>query len=62
MENPAKQWLELIAKQMKANIIVDEAALNQGVFKNQGGIQRASKLFEQPVGEVLQQFNRVLWG
>lgn len=61
-KTPQKQWLELIAKQMKANIIVDEPALNQGVFKNQGGIQRANKLFEQPVGEVLQQFNRALWG
>jgi type I restriction enzyme R subunit len=61
-KTPQQQWLELIAKQMKANIIVDEAALNQGVFKNQGGIQRANKLFEQPVGEVLQQFNRALWG
>jgi type I restriction enzyme R subunit len=61
-KTPQKQWLELIAKQMKANIIVDEPALNQGVFKNQGGIQRANKLFEKPVGEVLQQFNRALWG
>ncbi len=60
-KTPQKQWLELIAKQMKATTIVDEDALNQGVFKHQGGIQRANKLFEQPVVEVLEQFNQALW-
>ncbi len=60
-KTPQKQWLELIAKQMKATTIVDEAALNQGIFKDQGGIQRASKLFEQPITEVLQQFNKAIW-
>ncbi len=60
-KTPQKQWLELIAKQMKATTIVDQAALNQGIFKNQGGIKRANKLFEQPVTEVLEQFNQALW-
>lgn len=60
-KTPQKQWLELIAKQMKATTIVDEAALNQGIFKHQGGIKRANKLFEQPITEVLEQFNRALW-
>jgi type I restriction enzyme R subunit len=36
--------------------------LNQGIFKHQGGIKRADKLFEQPVTEVLERFNRALWG
>ncbi|WP_028488324.1 type I restriction-modification system endonuclease [Thiothrix lacustris] len=62
-KTPQKQWLELIAKQMKANLIVDEAVLDQGVFKHQfGGIKRANKLFDEPVGAVLQRFNRALWG
>lgn len=58
---PQKQWLELIAKQMNATTIVDEAALNHGIFKHQGGSQRANKLFKQPIGEVLEQFNRALF-
>lgn len=58
---PQKQWLELIAKQMKATTIVDEAALNHGIFKHQGGSQRANKLFKQPIGELLEQFNRALF-
>ncbi|KZY95557.1 restriction endonuclease subunit R [Oleibacter sp. HI0075] len=60
-KTPQKQWLELIAKQMKANIIVDETSLSQGPFKNQGGIKRADKLFDQPIVDVLAEFNKALW-
>lgn len=60
-KTPQRDWLQLIAQQMKATTIVDEAALNQGIFKHQGGIKRADKLFEQPVSQVLEQFNRALW-
>lgn len=61
-KTPQKQWLEAIAKQMKATTIVDNQALNEGVFKNQlGGIKRANKLFETPITEVLEQFNKALW-
>lgn len=60
-KTPQREWLQLIAQQMKATTVVDEAALNQGIFKHQGGIKRADKLFEQPVTEVLERFNRALW-
>ena len=61
-KTPQKQWLNAIAKQMKATTIVDEVALNNGIFKQQlGGIKRANKLFEQPITEVLSNFNRELW-
>ncbi|WP_083007727.1 type I restriction-modification system endonuclease [Halomonas sp. GT] len=60
-KTPQRDWLKLIAKQMKATIIVDEAALNQGPFKAQGGIKRANKLFDQPVTDILTQFNQALW-
>jgi len=60
-KTPQKQWLEIIAKQMKATTIVDEVALDEGIFKHQGGIQRANKLFEKPIQDVLQDFNRALW-
>lgn len=60
-KTPQKQWLKLIADQMKATTIVDEPALDQGIFKHQGGIRRANKLFEKPITEVLDQFNRQLW-
>ncbi|MDE1345590.1 type I restriction-modification system endonuclease [Vibrio aestuarianus] len=61
-KTPQKKWLELIAKQMKATTIVDLPALDQGIFKQQqGGLKRANKLFEQPVEDVLLQFNKALF-
>ncbi|EKF9487727.1 type I restriction-modification system endonuclease [Vibrio cholerae] len=61
-KTPQREWLETIAAQMKANIVVDESNLNEGIFKQRlGGIQRANKLFEQPVVDVLAQFNRTIW-
>lgn len=46
---------------MKATTIVDEAALDQGIFKHHGGIKRAYKLFEQPIAEVTHMFKQTLW-
>ena len=60
-KTPQRDWLKLIAEQMKATTIVDETSLNQGIFKHQGGIKRANKLFERPVTDVLEEFNRQLW-
>lgn len=61
-KTPQRDWLSTIAKQMKANIIVDEANLNEGIFKQRlGGINRANKLFDQPITDILAEFNRALW-
>ncbi len=61
-KTPQKQWLEAIAKQMKATTIVDKKALNEGIFKSQlGGTKRANKLFELPITDILEQFNKALW-
>jgi type I restriction enzyme R subunit len=60
-KTPQIQWLEIIAKQIKATTIVDVAALDQGIFKQQGGVKRANKLFEQPIEAVLLNFNKALW-
>ncbi len=60
-KTPQREWLETIAGQIKANIVVDESNLNQGIFKNMGGIKRATKLFDQPVTDILSQFNRAIW-
>ena len=44
------------------SLFASEASLNQGIFKYQGGIQRANMLLKQPIGELLDQFNRALFG
>lgn len=61
-KTPQREWLNTIANQIKANIIVDESNLDEGIFKEHlGGVQRANKLFEQPITAILAQFNRELW-
>lgn len=60
-KKPQRDWLETIAKQIKANIIVDEGNLNQGIFKQMGGTKRATKLFDQPIADILHSFNKALW-
>lgn len=59
---PQKNWLQAIAKQMKAATIVDRQALDEGVLRSElGGLKRADKLFEGRIEDVLEQFNRALW-
>ena len=61
-KTPQREWLETIAKQMKANIIVDETNLNEGIFKQRlGGLKRANKLFDAQVTGILSDFNKALW-
>ena len=59
---PQKNWLQAIAKQMKAATIVDRQALDEGVLRSElGGRQRADRLFEGGIDQVLERFNRALW-
>ncbi len=62
MENTTKAVVTAIAKQMKATTIVDDVALDNGIFKQQlGGIKRTNKLFEKPITQILADFNQELW-
>ena len=46
---------------MKATTIVDNKALDEGIFKSQlGAIKHSNKLFEPSITDVLAQFNRSL--
>ena len=60
-KTPQREWLETIAEQIKANTFVDESNLNEGIFKQIGGTKRASKLFKQPISDILSDFNKALW-
>jgi type I restriction enzyme R subunit len=45
----------------ESTTIVDETALDSGVFKqHMGGLKRANKLFGQPITTILVDFNRAL--
>jgi type I restriction enzyme R subunit len=59
---PQKNWLQAIAKQMKATTIVDYQALDEGVLRTElGGRKRADKLFDEGIDEILARFNHALW-
>ncbi len=62
--NPQRQWLQKIAAQTKANLLVDRAALDEPtlIFKREGGgFPRLNKLFDGQLQQILTQFNDSLW-
>lgn len=62
-KTPQQNWLRAISKQMKATTIVDRQSLDEGAIRDElGGRKRADKLFEGKADEVLERFNRALWG
>jgi type I restriction enzyme R subunit len=61
---PQRQWLQKIAAQTKANLIVDRAALDDPdlVFKREGGgFARLDRIFGGELQQVLEAFNESLW-
>jgi type I restriction enzyme, R subunit len=61
---PQRQWLQKLAAQTKANVIVDRAALDDPdlLFKRDGGgFSRLDRIFGGQLQEVLDTFNESLW-
>jgi type I restriction enzyme, R subunit len=61
---PQRQWLQKIAAQTKANMVVDREALDDPdlVFKREGGgFQRLDRMFNNELEQVLADFNEQLW-
>jgi type I restriction enzyme, R subunit len=61
---PQRQWLQKIAAQTNANLIVDRAALDDPdlVFKREGGgFARLDRIFGGELQQVLDTFNGSLW-
>jgi len=61
---PQRQWLQKIAAQTKANLIVERAALDDPdlVFKREGGgCARLDRIFGGELVQVLETFNDALW-
>jgi type I restriction enzyme R subunit len=61
---PQRQWLQKIAAQTKANLIVDRAALDDPdlIFKREGGgFARLDRIFGGELQQVLDTFNESLW-
>jgi type I restriction enzyme R subunit len=61
--DPQRQWLQRIAGQTRANLLVDRAALDDPdlVFKREGGgFVRIDRIFEGELESVLDAFNDAL--
>lgn len=61
---PQRQWLQKIAAQTKANLVVDRDAFDDAdlVFRREGGgFARLDKMFAGQLQDVLQTFNAALW-
>jgi type I restriction enzyme R subunit len=61
---PQRQWLQKIAAQTKANMLVDREALDDPdlLFRHEGGgFARLDRLFGGELQQVLDTFNEALW-
>ncbi|CAG1014606.1 Type-1 restriction enzyme R protein [Anaerolineales bacterium] len=61
---PQRQWLQKIAAQTKANIVVDRDALDDPdlIFRREGGgFARLDRIFEGKLADTLDNFNELLW-
>ncbi|MDN7866093.1 type I restriction-modification system endonuclease [Burkholderia multivorans] len=56
-----QDWLKRLAKQIKANIVLDETLINEGPFGQQGGFRRLNQIFDQQLDEVLADMNEAIW-
>lgn len=61
---PQRQWLQKIAAQTKANIVVDREALDDPdlIFRREGGgFARLDRIFEGKLADTLDSFNELIW-
>jgi type I restriction enzyme, R subunit len=58
---PQRKWLERIAKQLKVELVVDQAALDQGAFASMGGFKQGDKVFGGKLAGVLREICDRLW-
>lgn len=59
---PQRRWLELIARQIKAEEVVDREALDRGQFLKQGGgFARLDKVFDGQLDELLKDLHATIW-
>jgi type I restriction enzyme, R subunit len=61
---PQRQWLQKIAAQTKANLIVDRDAIDDPdlIFRREGGgFARLNRLFSGQLQQVLETFNDAVW-
>lgn len=56
-----KNWLSRLAKQLKANQVLDEETIDQGPLKREGGFRTANRAFDGQLNTILEDLNEILW-
>jgi len=59
--NNQLKWLDLLAKQLKKNIIIDDEALQSTPFKEKGGRKQLERFFDNKLDGVLDDFATYMW-
>lgn len=60
--NPLQQdWLKRLSKQIKANILLDETAINEGPFQQHGGFRKLNQIFDGQLPTLLADMNEAIW-
>jgi type I restriction enzyme, R subunit len=58
---PQLTWLERIAKQLKAELVVDRSVLDSGVFRDAGGFDRINKVFGGSLERTIEELSELMW-
>jgi len=56
-----QRWLDRLAKQLKANIILDNDAFEASPFRENGGRERMENFFEGKLDTILDDFSTYMW-
>lgn len=56
-----QQWLKRLSSQIKANLMLDESAINEGPFREQGGFKRLNQIFDGQLTTLLADMNEAIW-
>ena len=59
--DPQQKWLDRIAKQMKAEFVVDHEVFNRGPFRDFGGFARINQVFDGKLDVILKSISENLW-
>jgi len=56
-----QRWLDRLAKQLKANIILDNDAFEASPFRENGGRERMENFFDGKLDTILDGFSTYMW-
>ena len=56
-----QRWLDRLAKQLKANIILDNGAFESSPFKESGGKEHLENFFDGKLDKILDDFSTYMW-